>query len=151
MRSLRYNIEVKDGVRAEMLFTPHLYSFRGRCGVTFELAEGEDERMGVCGIYADLMYCAALNAFVLDGRGTEEEFTLTRGDFHEFMAADPENFWKAADFALLALTGKGLRGYVDVKDQESQTEEKPEDGGKKKARTSWIGRLLRRSSSASAE
>lgn len=150
MRSLRYNIEVKDGVRAEMLFTPHLYSFRGRCGITFELAEGENEKAGVCGIYADIMYCAALNAFVLDGHGNEEEFTLTRGDFHEFMAADPENFWKAVDFALLALTGKGLKDYVEKKEGKTE-EEKPEDGGKKKVRSSWIGRLLRRFSSASAE
>lgn len=109
MRSLRYTIELVNGVKAEMLFTPHLYSFKGTSGISFE-ADTTSERE-VFELYADVMYCAALNAWVLDGRN-EEDAPFRRSDFHEWMAAEPRAYGKALNFALVALTGKTIQDYL---------------------------------------
>ena len=128
-----------------MLFTPHLYSFKGTQGVDFEIeSAGERE---VFELYADVMFCAALNAWVLDGHGDVEDFPHRRGDFHEFMALDPKSYGKALNFALQALTGKTLRELVESGSNEKQnaiTDEVEGETSKKKASTGWIGRLLRR-------
>lgn len=147
MRSARYVIELCNGVKVQMLFTPHLYSFKGTQGVTFEVEDNENTSE-VIGIYADIMFCAALNAFVLDGHGNIEDFPHTRGDFHEFMMVNPQSFGKALNFALETLTGKTVKDFT--KDGENSpananVDEGEEEGSKKKARLRWIGLRLRRS------
>lgn len=112
MLKVRKTIEIADGVKVEMLFTPRLYSYKGRSGITFETGE-KPTQADYLGIYADIMYCAALNAWELDDRGTPDDFPHTRGDFHAFAQADPVAFRDAMDFCLLALTGKGLKDYAD--------------------------------------
>lgn len=146
MRSARYTIEFGDGVKVQMLFTPHLYSFRGTQGVTFEV-EDKENTPEVIGVYADIMFCAALNAFVLDGRGDVEDFPHTRGDFHEFMVVSPESFGKALNFALEALTGKSVKDFA--KDGEKSPADanagEGEEESKKKARLRWNGLRLKHS------
>lgn len=157
MRRLRYTIDgIKEGgVKVEMLFTPHLYSFKGLHGITFE-ADSSNQRQ-VFEVYADIMYCAALNAWVLDKDGDPDAFPYTRGDFHAWMTAEPRAYGKALQAAIEALTGKTLREVISSPPGGEQTAENgenadnPADGSKKKVRTSWIGRLLRRSSSGRAE
>lgn len=147
MRSARYTIEFGDGVKVQMLFTPHLYSFKGTQGVTFEV-DDQNNTAEVIGIYADIMYCAALNAFVLDGRGNVEDFPHTRGDFHEFMVVNPQSFGKALNFALEALTGKSVKDFT--KNGEKSPAYANAGGGeeeesKKKAHLRWSGLRLKRS------
>lgn len=140
MIPVRKKIEIQEGVTVDLLFTPHLYSYKGRFGVTFET--DPNDNFAVTEHFADLFFCAALNAWELDGMGAAEDFPYKRGDFHALIVSDPAAFGKTIDFALYALTGK-------TKDQLSGGAEKGAES-KKKAHTSWIGRLLRRSSSASA-
>lgn len=123
-----------------LLFTPHLYSYKERTGVTLEYS-GKDN-LALLGVYADLMYLAALNAWELDGHGTVETFPHTRGDFHEWSAADPTAFADTMEFTVEALTGKPLKVYAEEKEKEK------EDG--KKKRSGWITRWWRRSSSGAA-
>lgn len=141
MRQLRRTVSLREGAEVNLLFTPHLYSYKERTGITLEYA-GKD-RLELLGVYADLMYMAALNAWELDGHGTVETFPHTRGDFHEWSMADPKGFSATMEFTVEALTGKPLKVYVDEAQQEEQ-----EDG--KKKRSGWITRWWRRSSSGAA-
>lgn len=133
MRRLRNTVELKEGVKVDMLFTPHLYSYKGTSGVTFDVRD--DSVVAILESYADVMYCAALNAWELDGHGTADTFPHKRGDFHEWMAADAKGFGDAVNFAVAALTGKTAKEL---------NEQKPDDNGKKKLFT-WIGRKLKHS------
>lgn len=140
MRQLRRTVSLREGADVNLLFTPHLYSYKERTGVTLEYS-GKDN-LALLGVYADLMYLAALNAWELDGHGTVETFPHTRGDFHEWSAADPTAFADTMEFTVEALTGKPLKVYAEEKEKE------PEDG--KKKRSGWITRWWRRSSSGGA-
>lgn len=156
MRSLRRTIQISDGVNVNLLFTPHLFTFEGVQGASFERNHANDESEAqrsavVFELYADIMFAAALNAWVLDGCGTVEEAPFKRGDFHAFMTADPESFGKALNFALEALTGKTVQQLVKDAAQtktdakESKSDDQPTNGRKKKVLFDWITRKLKRS------
>lgn len=142
-----YTIELRKGVKVEMLFTPRLYEFKGREGVTFEYERGN--KASIHGLYADVMYGAALNHWTLTHDGSIE-FPHKRIDFHEFSTTDPKSFGKAVVFALETLSGKSIRELSEVA-AEGQEQAKTEGSGdnneeevKKKSRSGWITRLLRR-------
>jgi len=141
MRSLRRNIQLRDGVEVATLFTPHLFSFAK--DLNLKLEADTANLMEVLETYADIYYLAALNAWVLDCRGSVEDFPHLRGDFHEYMAANPKEFAKDVDFAVTALTGKSVRELASEheKSENSGTSE-PSEGKKKVSR--WIGRRSRR-------
>ena len=143
MRQLRRKITLGDGAEVDLLFTPHLYSYKGRTGITLEY--DSKDKLELLAVYADLMYLAALNAWELEGKGTVEDFPRTRADFHEWGAQDPAAFAATMDFTVEALTGKPLKVYA----KEAEAEEPAEDG--KKKRSGWITRLWRRSSSGGAD
>ena len=125
----------------ETLITPHLFSFKEEKGLSLEADAANIQT--VLEAYADIYYLAAINAWVLDGKGTSEDFPYTRGDFHEYMMATPKAFAKDVDFAVQALTGKTSKQLAEEK---TAAEPKPDaEPGKKKV-LHWIGRLLRRSS-----
>ena len=137
MRQLRKTITVGEGADVNLLFTPHLYSYKQRTGITLEYSA--EDKVEVLGVYADLIYLAALNAWELDGRGTVEDFPRTRADFHEWSMTDPDAFFGVMSFAVEAMTGKPLKQYV----REATEEDGIQDG--KKKRSGWITRRLRRS------
>ncbi len=143
MRTLRRTIELKDGVKVETLFTPHLYSFASEKGIAFD---ADMEQMNaLIETYADLYYLAAINAWYLDGKGTAEDFPHTRGDFHEYAAANPRPFARDVEFAIEALTGKTAKELVIERENAGNSAVPEAAKGKKKA-FAWIGRLLKRSS-----
>lgn len=111
MLTVRKKATIADGVDVDLLFTPRLYSYKGFAGVTFETPDNPTNADFV-GVYADIFFCAALNAWELDGHGTEDDFPHTRGDFHAWAQADPDGFRQTIDFGLRALTGKGLKDYA---------------------------------------
>ena len=138
MRQLRKTITLGDGADVDLLFTPHLYSYKERTGVTLEYSD--KDRIELLAVYADLMYLAALNAWELEGKGTVEDFPKTRADFHEWGTAEPEAFAATMSFTVEALTGKPLKEYA----KEEERENPGEEDGKKKP-LAWITRLWRRS------
>lgn len=143
-----YRIEIEAGVEVAMLFTPRLYEFKGREGVTFEHTAGD--AASVQSLYADVMYCAALNHWTLTHSG-EQEFPYHRIDFHEYSVTQPKAFGKALIFACECLSGKSVRELMESagKGKESgkdaEIEGKAEEVVKKKRSRGWIMRLLRRS------
>jgi hypothetical protein len=79
MISVRTKVDIRQGV--ELLFTPRLYSFKGLQGVTLE--GNTDDLAQVYALYADILFCAALNAWTLEGNNIEDA-PFKRIDFHEW-------------------------------------------------------------------
>ena len=125
----------------DLLLTPHLYSFKDQYGIDF--ATNLKDAREVMENYADVAFLGAVNAWVLDGKGTVEDFPYTRGDFHAWAAQDPKEFGRFVSFAVCALTGKTAAELAGAKKPDEG--EDAGEGGKKK-RWRWIGRLLKRSS-----
>ena len=140
-----YKIEI-EGVEVAMLFTPRLYEFKGREGVTFEHTAGD--AVSVQSLYADVMYCAALNHWTLTHSG-EQEFPYHRIDFHEYSVTQPKAFGKALIFACECLSGKSVRelmesaGKREESGKDAEAEGKADGVVKKKRSRGWITRLLR--------
>ena len=127
MRQVRTRTEIRKGVEVGMLFTPRLYAFCGVQGVTMK-ADTTD-LMQVYALYADIMFCAALNLWTLEGNEIEKA-PFTRADFHEFSAANPQEFGKVLNFALQALSGKSLKEFMP---QDAKAAEKGGKSLKKKS------------------
>ena len=151
MVPVRKTVEISEGVKVDLLFTPRLSVYNGTVAQLPEL--GPDAGvLPVMERYADIMYFAALNAWELDGHGTADDFPHSRGDFHGWMAADPKGFAEGVKFAVCALTGKTARQLIEEDAKVRQSAEKapsPADGAEEKKKKSLLYRithLLRRSS-----
>jgi len=155
MRSLRRTVEISDGVNVNLLFTPHLFTFEGVQGASFErdTVEGDEKKTSVAvfELYADIIFAAALNAWVLDGCGSIEDAPFKRGDFHAFMTAEPKSFGKTLNFAVEALTGKSVQSMLKdaVEAKQTAKDAKPDGSAaeevKKKRFFGWITRKSKRS------
>lgn len=126
----------------EVLFTPRLYSFKGKEGIDF--SADKTDAGAVFALYADIIYCAALNLWTLQGNA-EEDFPYHRADFHEFSMANPTKFGKAVNFALEALTGKGLKDFAAEGEKVAEKGENQPKEVKKKKHSLWTMLRLRRS------
>ncbi len=104
MVPVRRKIELQDGVTAEMLFTPHLFSYKGHKGL--ELDANAENPVELSMYFADLMYAAALNSWEIDEGRNIDEAPFRRGDFHALITGSRQEFRVVIDFALRALTGK---------------------------------------------
>lgn len=140
MRQVRAEIEIRQGVKVGMLFTPRLYMFNGEQGVV--LRSDTTDAVEMFGLYADLMYCAALNLWTLQGKD-KEDADFSRADFHEYAAVNPKQFGKVVKIALEALTGKSLEAIVGQGTKGAETQEKAAKN-KKKAMTCRLITRLRR-------
>lgn len=149
MIQVRRTIKLKDGVTADLLFTPHIAVYEERAGLRNEVGP-DSGTMAVMERYADLMYLAALNAWELDGHGTMEDYPHTRGDFHALMQADPKEFVAAMKFAVSALTGKTekeLTAEEEKRRQAARNEAKTGEGGEAgdvKKKPSMFSRIMGR-------
>lgn len=107
MVPVRKTVEISEGVRVDLLVTPHMAVYEADAGI--EPMSDDAGTAEVLSRYADLMYLAALNAWELDGHGTREDFPHRRGDFHAFLQADGKKFGETVVFMVSALTGKTAR------------------------------------------
>ena len=131
MKLIKYHITI-NGVKAGMLFTPRLFEYK-TASMDFSDAGSATK---VVGMYADLMYCAALNYWTLEERHVED-FQLKRMDFHEWAQIDPQEFAKVMKVAVEAITNKSL----DELTQEQKNDSASADEVKKKNSKSIIQRL----------
>lgn len=132
-------MDIRQGV--ELLFTPRLYSFKGLQGVT--LSGNTDDLAQVYALYADILYCAALNAWTLEGNEVEDA-PFKRIDFHEWSATNPQEFGKAISFALKALSGKSLEEFIKENEKGSQIENKSANGGESVKKKSLFRLIMQR-------
>ena len=133
-----------------MLFTPRLYLYKGREGVTFEFEKGNE--LSLHSFYCDIMYAAALNHWDLT-HPADEECDYNRIEFHQYAVSNPREFGKALLFAMQTLSGKNLKEIAEDarksqesqgNEQESQSAEQDATEVKKKSLRGWITNLLRR-------
>ena len=135
-----------------MLATPALFGIAKRKGMVIEADAGNPTE--VFNAYAKLIYLAALNAWEVrrfdDPHMGECQYKLM--DFVEWASMNVDEFGKAMNFVLSALTGKELKDYATEEAKDSETAEKSanskdeSDEVKKKSPSGWITRLFRRSS-----
>ena len=143
MVPVRKQVEISEGVKVELLFTPRLSLYQE----TIAPLPPIDKEAGIIPVmerYADIMYFAALNAWELDGHGTAEDFPHKRGDFHGWMQADPKGFAEGVNFAISALTGKSAKQLLieEEKRRESEKEAAKDAGAEPvKKKSSWIYRI----------
>ena len=147
MVPVRKTVEISEGVKVELLFTPRLSMYQDVVAPLPEL-DGDAGIVQVMERYADIMYFAALNAWELDGHGTVEDFPHRRGDFHGWMSADPKGFAAGVNFAVCALTGKTTRQLLTEGEKAREAQKNTaspagEDPVKKK--TSLLYRITHRS------
>lgn len=127
-----FKIEIREGVAVNILITPRLFIYKGREGVTLE-ADGESIP-AVMALYADVLYCGALNWWELSGKDADD-FEYKRIDFHAWAAEHQEEFGRIVAKAIKLLSGKSLAELAAIeKEKES----------KKKFRFGSITTALRR-------
>lgn len=145
MVSVRKSVEIGEGVRVDLLVTPHMAVYEKEAG-TVQVTE-DATPAEVMTRYADLMYLAAINAWELDGHGTMEDFPHKRGDFHAFMQADRKGFAKTVSFLVSALTGKSVAELeAEEKERRKAGEaEKPQGDGEPVKKKCWLCRIMSRS------
>lgn len=130
--SAEFKIEIREGVAVNILITPRLFIYKGREGVTLE-ADGESIP-AVMSLYADVLYCGALNWWELSGKDADD-FEYKRIDFHAWAAEHQEEFGRIVAKAIKLLSGKSLAELAAIeKEKES----------KKKFRFGSITTALRR-------
>ena len=105
MERTRTSIELKDGVRVEILVTPALYSVAKRRGIDLVADVNAGD---VYGSYVKMLYCAALSAWEVaavddPARG---DFPYKFADIYEWAWADTERLARIVAFIYEALTGK---------------------------------------------
>lgn len=125
-----------NGVEVTMLFTPRLFVMAEEKGI--KLSIDTANVMQTLSAYADMCYCAALNYWTMDN--DIEDFRLQRINFHEWSAANPNEFSRVMTMAAEAITGKTMQELVQ---EQKEAREAGEDV-KKKPRSNVITRLLRR-------
>ena len=118
----RTTIELKDGVKVELLFTPSMYAIARRRGMKIE-ADASDAA-AVMKAYTELMYIAALNAHEVMRFDDPSlgEFPHRLIDFVEWSAVRQEEFVSALDVAVQNVLGKSL---------DELKQEKPDEPSKK--------------------
>lgn len=130
--SAEFKIEIREGVAVNILITPRLFIYKGREGVTLE-ADGES-LPAVMALYADVLFCGALNWWELSGKDADD-FEYKRIDFHAWAAEHQEEFGRIVAKAIKLLSGKSLAELAAIeKEKES----------KKKFRFGSITTALRR-------
>ena len=151
MVPVRKTVEISEGVRVDLLFTPRLSLYQDIVGPLPPLGADADI-VRVMERYADIFYFAALNAWELDGHGTVDDFPHKRGDFHGWMQADMRGFSAAVKFAVCALSGKTARELAKEGEKRgekgAETPGTGEDAAVKK-KTCWLCRIMRLSKRSS--
>lgn len=110
MMGCRHMVELKEGVKVELLFTPSMYAVARRRGLRIEIGDPSDSA-AVMMAYTELMYVAALNAHevkIYDDPGLGE-FPYRLIDFVEWSAVRQDEFTETLDVALRCIIGRGLK------------------------------------------
>ena len=139
-------IKMRGGAQVELLATPALFAIARRKGMKIE-ADAKNVAE-VYEAYSKLLYLAAINAWEVRRYDKPDmgECPYQLMDFVEWCSEDAERFGKAVNFVLCALTNKDIKDYATGQAESPETAEETEEGEdvKKKLKSGWITRLLRR-------
>lgn len=123
----KHIIELKDGVRVEMLFTPSMYERGRERGIRIEI-EDQTNPLQVAEAYIKLMYLGAINAWEARRFDSPEigDFPYAYIDFVEWSGSNPKTFSKMIGEIFQCIMGKTLKEY------EAESAEETTKGVKKK-------------------
>lgn len=113
----RHQIELKDGVKVDMLFTPSMYARGRERGIRIEIADTGD-LLQVTEAYTKLMYLGAINAWEamrFDDPGMGE-FPHQYIDFVAWCGEHPREFRKIIGEIVECITGKSLSDFSKEND-----------------------------------
>lgn len=128
MTPKRTNIELKDGVKVEILLTPALYGVGQRRGINLtEHFNHADEPSAVIRAYALVTFCAAINMWEVSRMDHPDlgEFPHDFADFEAWAWEHQDELMRVADLFMQAFVGKTMAEAL----KERETE-----GSKKKTR-----------------
>lgn len=111
----RKNIELREGVKVEILVTPALYRVAQSRGIDLSQSGSDKDPFTP---YIKMLYCAAINAWEVEAIDDPDkgEFPYKYRDFDDWAWTDTERLGKAIEFMYQAITGKPLqKGIEDVK------------------------------------
>lgn len=109
MRQVRDIIEIREGEKVEVLYTPSLFGIARQRNLVMK-AEG-DQPSDVLRVYCKALYCAAINAWECRRYDHPDigEFPYSYIDFEEWSYREQKDFARKTDALFLALTGKTLK------------------------------------------
>lgn len=109
MRQVRDTIEIREGVKVELLYTPSLFGIARQKGLDMT-AESKD-MPSVLRVYCKALYCAAVNAWECRRMDHPDmgDFPYEFIDFEEWSYREQKEFGRKAEALFLALTGKTLK------------------------------------------
>lgn len=116
-----FKIEIREGVAVNILITPRLFIYKGREGVTLE-ADGESIP-AVMALYADVLFCGALNWWELSGKDADD-FEYKRIDFHAWATEHQEEFGRIVAKAIKLLSGKSLVELAEAEKEKKESKKK---------------------------
>lgn len=108
MTSPRTTVELKEGVKVELLFTPSMYALARRRGMKIEADTADPAQVMMA--YTQIMYLAALNAHevIRYDNPSAGDFQYRLIDFVEWSARRPDEFNRVLDVALQCILGKSI-------------------------------------------
>ena len=103
----RHRIELKEGVRVDMLFTPSMYE-RGRERGVRVVIEDSTNALQVTEAYTKLMYLGAVNAWEAERFDSPDmgDFPYRYIDFVEWSGEHPKEFQRLVTEIFQCITGK---------------------------------------------
>lgn len=131
MIAYRRTIQVA-GEDVALLVTPHLYTYKGFCGLTFDAPDKDAKANKIIEYYADLIYAAALNAWEIDGGRELASMPVKRGDIHAWAYANSKELAECISFLVEALTGRSLSDLAKEPKSNKERADEIEDKVKKK-------------------
>lgn len=95
----RFAINLSKDKSVNVLFTPGI--FIQAQDHKLDITRGGNTAFEVMAVYADILYCAACNYWVIDGNDMADA-PFTRADFHTFHTDNPQEYVRVAELALIA-------------------------------------------------
>lgn len=109
-----FTIDIREGERVTLLLTPALYGVGKARGIDLASDLKSEDKSAVTKAYAKLAYCAAINAWEVNGVDDPNagDFPYRYADFDRWAWEHQDELLKFIDAVLIAFTGKGLKEHA---------------------------------------
>ena len=96
---LKFAVNMSSDKVVNVLFSPSIFTIAQ--DHKLDITRSASTAFEVMAAYADILYCAACNYWVIDGNDMEDA-PFTRVDFHTFHAENPQEFVRVSELAIKA-------------------------------------------------
>lgn len=95
----RFAVNMSNDKVVNLLFSPSIFTIAQ--DHKLDITRSGSTAFEVMAAYADILYCAACNYWVIDGNEMADA-PFTRVDFHTFHANNPQEFIRVSELAITA-------------------------------------------------